>query len=151
MNQISFFTLTFKFKNFWLFQTKRLSPPPWISSQIYRDPHWNFLVFCIDPLEIYVFSSIFVYPSWNSNDFYSTPLEFSIILNRGLHFFFWKSPILFSGKAQYLQFLDFQSNSIWLSSYFRKICCFVCSSPLKSRPCPFPPFPWFSLDILNRG
>ena len=45
--------------------------------------------FCLDPLEIHVFSSIFGLSPWNSNDFYYTPLEFSInILNGGgLQFF----------------------------------------------------------------
>ena len=39
---------------------------------------WDFRFFCIDPLEIHVFSSTFGVPPWNSNDFYSTSLEFSI-------------------------------------------------------------------------
>ena len=75
------------------FSRKKLYPPPlcgyrfltpWISSQIYRDPPGNpcfFLNFWRLP--------------WNSNDYDSTSLEFSIdILNRGVTIFFWKSPIL---------------------------------------------------------
>ena len=42
--------------------------PPWISSQIYCNPPWNFPFFCIEP----------------TNDFYSTPWNLFIdIINRG--------------------------------------------------------------------
>ena len=51
--------------------------PPWISSQIYRDP-LELVFFALTSLEIHVFSSIFGVPLWNSNDFYSNSLEFSI-------------------------------------------------------------------------
>ena len=37
-------------------------------------PTCNFSFFCIDPLEINVFSSIFGVPSWNSNDLWNFPL-----------------------------------------------------------------------------
>ena len=37
-----------------------------------------FHFFTLTPLEIHVFSSTFSVPPWNSNDFYSTSLEFSI-------------------------------------------------------------------------
>ena len=43
-------------------------------------------------LGISIFSKL---TPWNSNEFYSTPLEFSIdILNRGVQIFYWKSLIV---------------------------------------------------------
>lgn len=64
---------------------------------------WNFRKFSISlrwpPLKSTFFPQILVYPPWNSNDFYSTPLEFSIdILNRGGYGFFLKKPILSTPK-----------------------------------------------------
>ena len=57
---------------------------------------WNFhFFFCIypPPGNPRFFLNFWSTP-WNSNKFCSTSLEFSIgILNRGLQFFFWKSPI----------------------------------------------------------
>ena len=56
---------------------------------------WKSPFFCIDPLEIHVFSSIFGVPPWNSSEFYSTPWNFPLISStRGLQIFF-------SGKAHF--------------------------------------------------
>ena len=46
--------------------------------KFYPPPVEDINFFEVDPLEIHVFSSIFGLPPWNSNDFYSTPLEISI-------------------------------------------------------------------------
>ena len=51
------------------------------------DPPRYSVKFTVTPVEIHV--EIFGLPPWNSNDFYSNPLEISIdILNRGFQFFF---------------------------------------------------------------
>ena len=54
---------------------------------------WNFPFFYIDPPGNPCLFLNFWCTPWNSNDFCSTPLEFSIdILNRRVTIFFWKSP-----------------------------------------------------------
>ena len=56
----------------------------------------EFPIFCIDPLEIRVFSSIFGLPPGIPTTFILPTLEFPIdIFNKGggLQFFFWKNPI----------------------------------------------------------
>ena len=68
----------------------------WISSQIYRDPPWNFPFFCFDPLEIHVLP-------WNSNDFYSTPWNFLWCPQQGgYNLFLEKAILLLNNWNQYL-------------------------------------------------
>ena len=69
-----------------LFQKKIVSPPPVEDLDLFEtDPPgfpvkftvtpgtFHFSIFYPPPLEIHVFSSIFGVPTWNSNEFYSTP------------------------------------------------------------------------------
>ena len=109
----------------WLFQKKIVTPllrisifwswTPWISSQIFRYP-LEFSNICIDPPGNPCFSLNFWCTPWNSNNFYSTSLEFSIdILNRGVTIFFWKNPI-WRGFSLILRFFLQHLTCIYISS-----------------------------------